>query len=153
MPSLIIERTAHYEILMPQGKPKGIWLCLHGYGQLAKRFARRLKPLQDEGYIVLAPEGLNRFYWEGYSGKMAANWMTSHHRLDEIKDYVNYLDQLYDKFHGEYPDRDMYWKGQSSSTIIENAVSKLTLAVLAAPRFSRIRTAGLLCTPITHAPL
>ncbi|MFT6849218.1 MAG: putative esterase [Sphingobacteriales bacterium] len=103
MPSITIHRTAHYEILLPDGKPKGIWMCLHGYGQLAERFVRRLKPLQDAGYIVIAPEGLNRFYWQGYSGKVAATWMTKHDRFNEITDYVGYLDLLFDKINNDYP--------------------------------------------------
>lgn len=43
----------------------------------------------------MAPEALNRFYLEGFAGRVGATWMTKEERLQEIDDYVNYLNQLY----------------------------------------------------------
>ena len=48
--------------------------------------------------FVLAPEGLSRFYWGGFTGDIAASWMTSADRLDEIADYAAYLQTLYEHF-------------------------------------------------------
>lgn len=80
-----------------------VWFALHGYGQLAGRFARRLAPLAgiDSGArAVVAPEGLSRFYVEprpgvhGPESRVGATWMTREAREDEIQDYVDYLDAV-----------------------------------------------------------
>jgi len=44
---------------------------------------------------VIAPEGLHRFYVEGYSGRVGASWMTKEDRESDIEDYVAYLNTLY----------------------------------------------------------
>ncbi len=74
------------------------WIVCHGYGQLARKFIRHFKILDDGRNFILAPEGLSRFYWEGFKGPVVASWMTSDDRLDEIVDYSNYLQQLYDTY-------------------------------------------------------
>ncbi len=47
--------------------------------------------------MIIAPEALNRFYIKGFSGKVGSTWMTKEDRESEIKDYVNYLDSVYDE--------------------------------------------------------
>jgi hypothetical protein len=61
-------------------------LVTHGYGQLAKTFIRRFEPIMDAQTLVVAPEGLSRFYWGGFDGPVVASWMTREDRLDEIAD-------------------------------------------------------------------
>jgi len=96
---LIVPRTAHYYTLgTPSKKTRRFWLVCHGYGQLARTFVRRFRDLGDGETFILAPEGLSRFYWEGYTGEPVACWMTKEHRLDEIADYANYLQTLYDHY-------------------------------------------------------
>ena len=91
-----VARTAHYASL---GKPgpqvRQLWIVTHGYGQLSKTFIRRFIPICDEQTLVIAPEGLSRFYWGGFDGPVVASWMTREDRLDEIADFCNMLDQLY----------------------------------------------------------
>ncbi len=72
-----------------------IWFALHGYGQLANYFIRSFAHLDPKTNFVIAPEGMNRFYLDGLSGRVGATWMTKEARLDDIADYVGYLDQLY----------------------------------------------------------
>lgn len=92
---LKVERTARfYTHGTSAPEAKQFWIALHGYAQLAKDFAESLSDLVDEDTLLVAPEGLNRFYAKGFSGNPAANWMTSEDRLNEIEDYVNYLDKL-----------------------------------------------------------
>lgn len=43
---------------------------------------------------MIVPEGLNRFYFEGVSERPVASWMTREDRLDEIADYVQFLESL-----------------------------------------------------------
>ncbi|MDA7501686.1 dienelactone hydrolase family protein [Chitinophagales bacterium] len=76
-------------------KTKRIWFALHGYGQLAESIANRIDCLDEETDYLICPEGLSRFYWEGFGGKPVASWMTSSDRLSEIDDYVRYLDLLF----------------------------------------------------------
>ncbi len=102
--SLKVTRTAHYYTL---GKPgpdvRYFWIACHGYGQLARHFITKFDVLPADRHFVLAPEGLSRFYWQGLSGKVAASWMTSADRLDEIEDYANYLQILYEQFRPQLP--------------------------------------------------
>jgi hypothetical protein len=47
------------------------------------------------GRIIIAPEGLSRFYRKGFSGDVVASWMTKDDRLDDMEDYVRYLNDLH----------------------------------------------------------
>lgn len=94
-----VDRTAHYYTLgRPGPHVKYCWIACHGYGQLASRFIRKFDVVAGDDAFVLAPEGLSRFYWDGFSGDVVASWMTRADRLDEIEDYANYLQKLYDHF-------------------------------------------------------
>lgn len=93
---LPVTRTAHYATLGTPGPHiKQLWIACHGYGQLSKTFIKRFIPIWDENTLVIAPEGLSRFYWGGFDGPVVASWMTREDRLDEIADYSNMLQQLY----------------------------------------------------------
>lgn len=72
-----------------------IIIAIHGYAQTAEHFIDAFSSL-PENYFVIAPEGLNRFYSRGFGGVPVANWMTSLERESEIKDYIHYLDGLYE---------------------------------------------------------
>lgn len=71
-----------------------IWLVLHGYGQLPRYWIKRFESLVDAQTVVVAPEGLSKFYLEGTSGRVGASWMTKDERLAEISDHLHYLTQL-----------------------------------------------------------
>ena len=73
-----------------------VWFVLHGYAQLAARFLRHFEPLDDGTRLIVAPEGLSRFYLgEDSARRVGATWMTKEDRLAEIEDYVRYLDAVY----------------------------------------------------------
>ena len=94
-----VTRTAHYASLGQPGEHiKQLWIVTHGYGQLAKTFIRRFLPIWDEQTLIIAPEGLSRFYWGGFDGPVVASWMTREDRLDEIADFSNMMDQLYEQY-------------------------------------------------------
>lgn len=77
-----------------------LWIVCHGYAQLAGRFLRHFEPIASDSRLIIAPEGLSRFYVEspgGYHGaeaRIGATWMTREDRLAEIGDHVGYLDLL-----------------------------------------------------------
>lgn len=96
--SLKIETTAHYYSLGELNEnTKEIWLVCHGYGQLAKFFLQKFKALQKRGVYIIAPEGFNKFYLKGFSGRVGASWMTKEKRVDEIIDHCNFLEQVTDQ--------------------------------------------------------
>ncbi|MEZ4949401.1 MAG: hypothetical protein R2879_12040 [Saprospiraceae bacterium] len=96
-----VEKTAH---VFTRGSKDGSASCLiiafHGYGQLAKYFLRKFDFLSEEKYLVVAPEGLSRYYTKGFYGDVGASWMTKEDRLVEIDDYSEYLSKILDHFKG-----------------------------------------------------
>lgn len=80
-----------------------IWIVCHGYGQLAGRFLRHFEPIAGDNRLIVAPEGLSRFYLDspgGYHGadaRVGSTWMTREDRLAEIGDHIAYLDTLVDE--------------------------------------------------------
>jgi predicted esterase len=80
---------------------KHVVFVLHGYGQLAQYFLRKFSPLEDKDVVVIAPEGLSRFYTDPLEGagrkttRVGATWMTKENRLVDIENYVNYLDSVF----------------------------------------------------------
>ena len=96
-----VSKTARYCTLGTVGPDiRQLWLVCHGYGQLAARFLRRFGGLDDGSRIIVAPEGLSRFYLtdgtrqHGADDTIGATWMTREDRLSEIQDYIGYLDAV-----------------------------------------------------------
>jgi predicted esterase len=96
-----VQRTARYYVLGGDvAAPQEIWVVCHGYAQLARYFLRAFEPLNDGTRTIVAPEALNRYYFEtapgvhGRDARVAATWMTREDRDHEITDYTAYLDAL-----------------------------------------------------------
>ena len=103
---LTVARTARYQQLgEPSARTRRVWLVCHGYGQLAAYFVRHFAFLTEgrDDTVVIAPEGLSRFYLQGNGGRVGASWMTRDDRLAEISDHVNFLNQLAGKVLAECP--------------------------------------------------
>ena len=87
-------KTFRYHILNEGTNAKKVLYVLHGYGQLAEFFVRKFRELGDE-YLIVAPEGMHRFYLQGSSGRVGASWMTKEDREQDIKhDDERQSDQL-----------------------------------------------------------
>lgn len=98
---LRVLRTARYcTVGDARASTRELWILVHGYGQLARRFLRHFAALEDASRILLAPEALSRFYLESApdgshaEARVGATWMTREDRLAEIDDYVEYLDAV-----------------------------------------------------------
>jgi predicted esterase len=93
---LTVSRTARYYTLGDiENEPGEVWFVLHGHTYLAKHFIRYFLVLEEKRRLIVAPEGLSRFYVKHEERRVGASWMTSEDRVNEISDYVNYLDELY----------------------------------------------------------
>lgn len=99
---IIVPRRARYYTLGPtHGFPRELWIVCHGYGQLARRFIRQFSPIDDGTRLIVAPEGLSRFYLDPIpqrrndpSPRIGASWMSREAREAEIADYTEYLERL-----------------------------------------------------------
>jgi len=96
---LAVTRSArYYQLGELSAHTRRVWFVCHGYGQLAAYFARHFAFLVEAAptTVVIAPEGLSRFYLSGNGGRVGASWMTRDDRLHEIDDHIGFLDQLAD---------------------------------------------------------
>ncbi len=89
--TLKVSRTASYSINTPDKPISTVVFVIHGYAQLSRDFISEFSFLEDGSTLIIAPEGLSRFYSKN---KIGASWMTKEQREHEISDYVNYLDKL-----------------------------------------------------------
>lgn len=95
--SIITQKTARvFTHGTLSDKTKLVWIVTHGYGFLAEFFIKKFEELHPEEHFVIVPEALNRFYLKDMSGRVGASWMTSEDRENEIKDYIQYLDNVYE---------------------------------------------------------
>ena len=99
-----VQRAARYFTLGEPGPAiTDLWFACHGYGQLAAEFAKEFECIEAPDRLIVVPEALSRFYVPAGTGfhaadaKIGATWMTREDRDNEIIDYVNYLDLLYEK--------------------------------------------------------
>lgn len=86
----------------PDANIEQVWFVCHGYGQLASYFIKKFEILDPQKHLVVAPEGLSKFYLDGLTGRVGATWMTKENRLHEIGDYVAYLNTVYERVHEEF---------------------------------------------------
>jgi predicted esterase len=100
---LVVQRTARYfTVADPAADTTDLWIVCHGYGQLAETFIASFESIVAPGRLIVAPEGLSRFYTEPASSAgspnraVGATWMTREDRESEIVDHVRYLDALVD---------------------------------------------------------
>ncbi|MBN4051421.1 hypothetical protein JYU16_01255 [bacterium AH-315-M05] len=120
--SISVSKTARYFILgEPGDQITHVWFVCHGYGQLASDFLKTFEVLNNGKNLIIAPEGLHRFYVKAFTGKIGASWMTKEDRNNDIKDYINYLDELYDEilmdFKGRNPHINVLGFSQGTATV------------------------------------
>lgn len=97
---LKIEKTARYYSNDPDvNKPGSLWIVIHGYAQLAKDFIDEFEFLNENRTLIVAPEGLSKFYTRN---RIGASWMTKEDRINEINDYLKYLDGLFSNLKIKY---------------------------------------------------
>jgi len=71
-----------------------VWVVFHGYGQLARFFAKRLDILDPDKNLIIAPQGLAKFYLDGRYDKVGACWLTKEQREEGIRNQWAYLNKV-----------------------------------------------------------
>jgi predicted esterase len=101
---ITVQRSARYFVVgEPSASTRDVWFVLHGYAQLAAQFAGVFEPIANDARVIVAPEALSRFYLDepakrhGPESPIGAGWMTREDRLNEIDDYVRFLDTVADE--------------------------------------------------------
>lgn len=92
-------KTARYYTLGElNNSTEEIVFVFHGYAQFAKEFIQNFTSVESQTRFIIAPEGLNKFYFKDFHGKIGASWMTKEDRENEIQDYLTFLDNIYKQF-------------------------------------------------------
>ncbi|MBT8191341.1 MAG: hypothetical protein KJO29_13000 [Bacteroidia bacterium] len=101
-----VSKTARYAVWGNPGQNiKYYWFVLHGSRMTCEQMIYKFRDFDPEKHLVIAPEGLNRFYASGFKGDVLSSWMTSRDRLHEIADFSEYLSQLYQSFEEKIPSK------------------------------------------------
>ncbi len=93
-------------------------IALHGYGQHPLFFLKKLEVLAGNRSLVVAPEGLHRFYTQGMSGRVGASWMTKEDRLNDIADQYTYINQLLEQPHWNVAERILLGFSQGAAAAV-----------------------------------
>lgn len=122
--SLKHTKTFRYEVINNHAKVKTVLYVLHGYGQLAKYFIRKFANLPED-ILIVAPEGMHRFYVKGATGRVGASWMTKEIRDIDIDDNISWLNALDKQISDLYPINKRLLLGfsQGGSTAIRWAIN------------------------------
>lgn len=90
-----VQKTARYSTYGTFSKDTSyLWIVLHGSNMLCEQMIYKFAEFDPSKHFVIAPEGLSRFYKDGFGGDVVSAWMTSRDRLHEIEDFSDYLSQL-----------------------------------------------------------
>ena len=73
-----VRRTARYFLSKePDEQVKTVLVVLHGYAQNGDDFLKAFSELKRDDLLILAPEGLSKFYWKDFTSDPSSSWMTS----------------------------------------------------------------------------
>lgn len=111
-----ITRTGVY-FRVGEDKSKRQWFSCHGYAQVADMMINKFDRREAKGEKIICVEAPNKFYWKGVGGIPVATWMTSRHRLDEIRDNNDYLNKVYQKEVNQDSEKVLFGFSQGGTTI------------------------------------
>ncbi len=103
-----VQRTARYFLSKPIDENiKQVIFLFHGYAQNADAFLEYCSSLENDETVLVAPEGLSKFYWKDFTSAPASSWMTSLERENELIDTMQYLDQVLMEVKSQLPKEDL----------------------------------------------
>lgn len=91
---VVNKKARYYQIGDANKDVSTLWVVLHGYAMLSEFFIKKFKKLDDGNTLIIAPEGLNRFYIGESFQRVGASWMTKEERESDIEENINYLNAL-----------------------------------------------------------
>jgi predicted esterase len=95
---------------------KKIWYVLHGQGQLAYYFSKKFESLVNDETCVIVPEGLSKYYLDGFYGKVGASWMTKDERQLDIDNYLMYLQSCREEIGDQFEEINVLGFSQGAAT-------------------------------------
>jgi predicted esterase len=90
-----VSKKMRYYTLGDAENADTLLIVLHGFGQLSKYFIKKFESVSDN-CLILAPEGMHRFYLQGNSGRVGASWMTKEARELDIIENTTALQKVLD---------------------------------------------------------
>jgi predicted esterase len=115
--SLVVPRHARIGIVGDLANASEAWLILHGYGMLAQGILHWFRHAERPGRVLVAPEGLSRFYQERKGLRtVGASWMTREDREHELEDQQGYLDLVAADLLGGIPRLEVHGFSQGVAT-------------------------------------
>jgi predicted esterase len=105
-------------------KTERVWLACHGQGQLAQYFLKKFEKLDPIKNFIIAPQGLSKYYLDGFYGRVGASWMTKEDRLTEIANQSRYIQSVLNEV-GDFSNKKLIYFGfsQGAATIARFAAS------------------------------
>ncbi|MES1259351.1 MAG: esterase, partial [Gemmatimonadota bacterium] len=93
--TMIVARHARIGVVGDPATATEAWLILHGYGMLARGILHWFRAAESGNRLLVAPEGLSRFYTELSGGKRAvgASWTTREELHHELEDQYQYVEE------------------------------------------------------------
>jgi predicted esterase len=94
--SFVVSRHARVGIVGDPATATDAWLLLHGYGMLAQGILHWFEKAGRPRRLLVAPEGLSRFYTTEVEGKrvVGASWATRDDLANELDDQYEYLERV-----------------------------------------------------------
>lgn len=103
---ITVARTARYATTgATPANAARLWVVFHGYGTRAADFIAPFADATPADTLVIAPEGLSRFYAEmprpdgGHLARVGASWLTRDDRDDELRDAMAMLHSVVAREH------------------------------------------------------
>ena len=94
-------RTPYHTLNTLTHKTETIWFACHGQGQLAEYFIKKFEGLDPNKHFIIAPQGISKYYLNGFTGRVGASWMTKEDRLTEIDNQQVLLQTIWNHEVGE----------------------------------------------------
>lgn len=97
------KRALRFQTLSTEGPIEHLLFVLHGYGHLVEYFIKKFDETNLKNTLIIAPEGMHRFYLNGTSGRVGASWMTKEWREQDILENTQTLNAFANQFIEQYP--------------------------------------------------
>jgi predicted esterase len=103
-----VRKTGRYFISKKiDEKVNHVIFVLHGYAQNADDFLSSCISLANDETLLVAPEGLSKFYWIDFTSNPSSSWMTSLERDKELEDTLHYLSQVLMEIKAQLPNKEL----------------------------------------------